>query len=73
MGQNTGKIIVFINGKKRSIPSNCTINEFLKTLNIENISIAIAVNKNVVPKEEHNTFIVENDSAIEIISAVGGG
>ena len=45
----------------------------LKTLNIENISIAIAVNKNVVPKEEHNTFIVENDSAIEIISAVGGG
>ena len=36
MGQNTGKIIVFINGKKRSIPPNCTINEMLKTfLNID--------------------------------------
>tara|TARA_B100001029_G_scaffold68438_1_gene55719 strand:- start:5099 stop:5320 length:222 start_codon:yes stop_codon:yes gene_type:complete len=73
MEQNTDKIKVFINGKKKSIPFNCTINEMLKVLSIDNISIAVAINRNVVPKEKHNTFIVEDDSSIEIINAVGGG
>ena len=45
----------------------------LKTLKIKNLSIAIAINRAVVPKKEHDTFIIEDNSSIEIINAVGGG
>jgi sulfur carrier protein len=73
MNQDKNNTTVFVNGKENSIPLNCTINDMLKKLNISNISIAIAVNRNVVPKKEHDTFIIENNSSIEIINAVGGG
>ena len=73
MNHNKNNIKVFVNGKESSIPPKCTINQMLKTLNINNLSIAIAVNSNVVPKKEHDTFIIENNSSIEIINAVGGG
>ncbi|MEC7880775.1 MAG: sulfur carrier protein ThiS [Chloroflexota bacterium] len=73
MNQDKNNITVFLNGKENSIPSNCTINDMLKTLNINSISIAIAINRNVIPKQEHGTFIIEDNSSIEIINAVGGG
>jgi len=73
MNQYKNNITVFVNGKENSIPLNSTINDMLKTLNIKNLSIAIAINRAVVPKKEHNTFIIEDNSSIEIINAVGGG
>ena len=73
MNQCENNITVFINGKENSIPLNSTINDMLKTLNIQSLSIAIAINRNVVPKKEHHTFIIEDNSSIEIIKAVGGG
>jgi|TARA_Y100000814_G_scaffold277894_1_gene239262 thiamine biosynthesis protein ThiS len=73
MNHSKNKIKVLVNGKESLIPPKCTINQMLKTLNINNLSIAIAVNSNVVPKKEHDTFIIENNSSIEIINAVGGG
>ena len=73
MNQYKNNITVFVNGKENSIPSNCTINGMLKALNINNLSIAIAIIRNVVPKKEHDRFIIEDNSSIEIIKAVGGG
>lgn len=73
MKKNNSEISIIINGKDSSAPNNSTIRNLLKILNINNESIAVAVNQDVIPKAHYDSYVIQNNSSIEIISAVGGG
>ena len=45
----------------------------INDLNLKNKSFALAVNGEVIKKEQIEDFIIMPNSKIEIISAVGGG
>ncbi len=64
---------IYVNGKEFIVEENTTLIKLIKDLNLEKKSFAIAVNSEVVKKENYNRFIILPDSKIEIISAVGGG
>lgn len=67
------KIRVIINGKSQMIEGSVTIIKLLHILNIDNNSVAIAINGTVIPKPEHASFKILRNSKIEIVHAVGGG
>ena len=70
---NKANFYIYVNGKEFIVEKNTTLINLIKDLNLEKKSFAIAVNSEVVKKENYNRFIILPDSKIEIISAVGGG
>ena len=70
---NKANLYIYVNGKEFIVEENTTLIKLIKDLNLEKKSFAIAVNSEVVKKENYNRFIILPDSKIEIISAVGGG
>ncbi|MEC8750156.1 MAG: sulfur carrier protein ThiS [Chloroflexota bacterium] len=70
---NKANFYIYVNGKEFIVEKNTTLIKLIKDLNLEKKSFAIAVNSEVVKKENYNRFIILPDSKIEIISAVGGG
>ena len=67
------KLKIILNGKDYSIYGEKNINELINDLNLKNKSFALAVNGEVIKKEQFEGFIIMPNSKIEIISAVGGG
>ena len=70
---NKSNFSIYVNGKEFIVEKNITLIKLIKDLNLGKKSFAIAVNSEVVKKENYNRFIILPDSKIEIISAVGGG
>ena len=70
---NKANFYIYVNGKEFIVEKNTTLVRLIKDLNLEKKSFAIAINSEVVKKENYNRFIILPDSKIEIISAVRGG
>ncbi len=64
---------LLINGDPRSVPSDCTVAELIDALGLETRRIAIAVNRDVVPRSAFTTHQLAADDRVEILEAVGGG
>ena len=64
---------IYINGKEFIIKENTTLTQLIEKLDLGNKSFALAVNSEVIKKENFESFIILPNSKIEIISAVGGG
>tara|TARA_B100000941_G_scaffold13930_1_gene8512 strand:+ start:1656 stop:1871 length:216 start_codon:yes stop_codon:yes gene_type:complete len=70
---NKASFSIYVNGKEFIVERNTTLIKLIKDLNLEKKSFAVAVNSEVVKKENFSKFFILPDSKIEIISAVGGG
>lgn len=66
------KINVKINGKNIELQNSSTIAEMLQERNVTGTMFVIEKNLTIVPKEDYNDKITENDS-FEIVGFFGGG
>jgi thiamine biosynthesis protein ThiS len=64
---------LLVNGDPRSVPSDSTVAELIAALGLETRRIAIAVNRDVVPRSAFATRRLAADDRVEILEAVGGG
>jgi len=64
---------LLVNGDPRSVPLDCTVAELIDALGLRTRRIAIAVNRNVVPRSAFATHRLAADDRVEILEAVGGG
>jgi thiamine biosynthesis protein ThiS len=64
---------LLVNGESRSVPSDCTVAELIDALGLKTRRIAIAVNRDVVPRSAFTTHQLAADDRVEILEAVGGG
>lgn len=64
---------IHLNGENRQVPDQWTIADLLQELKIENRYCAVERNRNVVPREQHATTLLNADDVIEVVTLVGGG
>ncbi|MEJ5168180.1 MAG: sulfur carrier protein ThiS [Arcobacteraceae bacterium] len=64
---------LIINGEKLSVEDGKTIFEIMTELKIIDKVMAVAVNMNIVKKEEWSSFIPQENDKIELLQFVGGG
>jgi len=66
---------ILVNGEDKKVQSNLNIINLIKYLNMNPLKsgIAVAVDREVIPKSKWETFILEDGSVVEIIRAVQGG
>jgi sulfur carrier protein len=64
---------LIINGVEKEFETPLTILEILKKLEIEDKAMAVAVNMEIVKKDEWDKFIPKENDKLEILQFVGGG
>tara|TARA_R110002096_G_scaffold363857_4_gene556963 strand:+ start:1091 stop:1291 length:201 start_codon:yes stop_codon:yes gene_type:complete len=64
---------IVLNGQARQVEEQCSITEILALLELKNQKIAVEVNREVIPRAKHNSFVLSSGDQVEIIQAVGGG
>ena len=64
---------VRVNGEAMTLESPCTVGELLGRLELTGGACAVEVNKEVVPKRQHDTRGLNDGDTIEIVPLVGGG
>ena len=45
----------------------------LEGANIKNKYYAVEINRKIIPKSDHETYVIKDGDKIEIITAIGGG
>jgi len=66
-------LALLVNGEPRTVPKGCTVEGLLVRLGVERRRIAVAVNRDVVPRSRFPTHPLGAGDRVEILEAVGGG
>ncbi len=64
---------VEINGKPRELPAGCRLASLLSQLEVGERRVAVAINREVIPRSEFNEVALHDGDRVEILEAVGGG
>jgi len=64
---------LLVNGEPRCVPGDCTVRGLLDALELTGQRIAVAINRDVVPRSTFETHRLTAGDRVEIIEAVGGG
>ena len=64
---------VLVNGETRCVPGGCTVDELLERLGLERRRIAVAINREGVPRSSFGAHPIAAGDRVEILEAVGGG
>jgi len=64
---------LIINGEEREFDNSFSIEKILDELQIKDKAMAVAVNMEIVKKDNWNNFIPKENDKIEVLQFVGGG
>jgi sulfur carrier protein len=64
---------LLVNGEARSVPAGCTVAALLGCLGLDARRLAVAVNRDVVPRTRFALHPLAAGDRVEILEAVGGG
>ena len=64
---------IVVNGKELNVKDDITILELLKDLNIDSKVMAVAVNMNIVKKDQWSSYSPKEGDKLELLHFVGGG
>jgi sulfur carrier protein len=69
----TTSVKIQVNGEPRDVPRGCTLEELLVQLDLVGRRVALALNREVVPRGRYADVAIQGSDRIEILEAVGGG
>jgi sulfur carrier protein len=62
-----------VNGEPRSVRAGSSVEELVQSLGLGRRRVAVAVNRNVVPRSAYAAHALAMGDRVEILEAVGGG
>lgn len=68
-----GQLSLLVNGETRVVDPGSTIDRLLSELGLGEKRIAVAINREVVPKSTFSVHQLVAGDRVEILEAVGGG
>ena len=66
-------MIIKLNGTNQSFANDISVSELLDNIKLSLSSIAIAVNGNIISKNEYKKTKLKDMDTVEIVRPVGGG
>jgi sulfur carrier protein len=69
----TTQINVTVNGQALCLPMGTSVRELIEQRGFPEHGIAIAVNREVIPRSRHPDHALQNGDAVDVVQAVGGG
>jgi len=62
-----------INGDARDVPDTLNVRELIALLDLAAGPVAVEVNREVIPRAEHERHALRAGDVVEIVHLVGGG
>ncbi|GAA4431495.1 MULTISPECIES: sulfur carrier protein ThiS [Bremerella] len=62
-----------INEEERDVPAGSTIADVIETLSLNPKFIAVEVNLELIPRDEHASHQLTDGDQLEVVTLVGGG
>ncbi len=62
-----------LNGEPRDLASPCTLGALLEQLELGDKRVAVAINRDIVPRGRYASVELVDGDRVEILEAVGGG
>ena len=69
----TTSVEIQVNGEPREVPRGCTVEELIAQLGLGDRRVAVALNREVVPRSTYADVAIRGGDRMEILEAVGGG
>jgi sulfur carrier protein len=66
-------ISIVLNGEPRSVPRGQDLQALMESLELHGQALALAVNREVVPRKRWPGFELHEHDRIDIVRAIGGG
>jgi sulfur carrier protein len=66
-------VTLIVNGERRELPEPITVRELLAVLNIVPDGVAVAIDRQIVPRSSFAERRLADGEQIEVLRAVGGG
>ena len=66
-------LAITVNGDAREIAAGATVADLVGALGLAGRKIAVALNRDVVPRAAHAARVLQPGDRVEILEAVGGG
>lgn len=66
-------ITITLNGKPHTLQDELSLQDLLEQNGYNGKTVAIAVNKNFIPKSSYDTHTISEDDEIEIVAPMQGG
>ena len=64
---------VIVNGKPMDLPEGLTIDGLLAHLKVKREYTAVALNREVTPKQQYAESVLKDGDRVEIVRPMGGG
>ncbi len=64
---------ILLNGELREVKPQTSIAELLDQLQLDNRYLAVELNQQLVPRQEHASARLAEDDRLEVVTLVGGG
>ena len=64
---------IFLNNKPEILSDGSTVKKLLENKNIKNVYYAVEINRKIIPKSQHESYVIKDGDTVEIITAIGGG
>ena len=64
---------ISVNGEMKTVADGIAVSELLETLGVTKGRVAVELNRQIVPKAEHDSATLSAGDKVEIVSFVGGG
>lgn len=62
-----------VNGEPQQLPAGATLTVLLEDMSLTGKRIAVEVNQAIIPRSQHDLFILSPGDQVEIVQAIGGG
>ena len=64
---------IMLNGAPHQVAPGATLADLIEALSLSNQALALAVNRNVVPRQKWRAHGMQPGDRIEVVRAIGGG
>ncbi|SHN42784.1 sulfur carrier protein ThiS [Duganella sacchari] len=66
-------IEIELNGAPHLVPAQHSLHQLIDALNLTGQALALAVNRNVVPRQQWPERLLQAQDKVDIVRAIGGG
>jgi sulfur carrier protein len=66
-------IVIELNGESRSVEKDYSVHDLIDALSLTNQALAIAVNREVVPRAQWSAYRFSDGDKVDVVRAIGGG
>ncbi len=64
---------IVVNGNSIDVPLACNIVQLLDVLELDTRHVAVELNREILPHEQHASRLLAENDSLEIVTLVGGG